>query len=129
MKLVKRSLGGFLALVCLMALVACGSSDAVKGTWKVYGMDLLGTVMTVDDLGALMGEDQVEELNTFYLTFDGAGKMSGNVGDESVEGTYEIDGSDVTITFEGESQVFTLDASEGTLTLTADGIGVIFKKS
>ena len=102
----KKFLSVICCLVILLSLAACGGGggDALKGTWEQEGTDY-GTVT---------------------WKFDGKGGFTSESDFFDNEGTYTIDGSQVTITREGDFAdpvVYDFAVSGSSLTLTAtDGL-------
>lgn len=102
----------FLSVICCLAIIlslaACGGGsgggDALKGTWEQTGTDY-GTVT---------------------WKFDGKGGFTSESDYFDNEGTYTIDGSQVTITREGDFAdpvVYDFTVSGSSLTLTStDGL-------
>ena len=86
-----------LAVAMVLALTACGSKDALAGTWT-------------GDLG-LDG--------TVTWTFDGSGKVKFENEFAKQNGTYTIEGDQVTIKLElwDEAQTFTFSVSGSSLTM------------
>ena len=77
-KTFRTVLAAVLALTMVFALSACGGGDVLKGTWT--------------------GEDP--DYGAITWTFDGSGKCTNKDDLANQEGTYVIDGSQVTVTFE-----------------------------
>ena len=101
----KKIIALLLALSLILALAACGSKDALAGTWT-------------GDLGAD---------GTVTWTFDGKGKVKFDNTFSKQDGTYTIDGDQVTIQLElwDEAQVFTFNVSGGSLTMNENsGVGL-----
>lgn len=86
-----------LAVAMVLAFAACGSKDALAGTWT-------------GDLG-LDG--------TVTWTFDGSGKVKFENEFAKQNGTYTIEGDQVTIKLElwDEAQTFTFSVSGSSLTM------------
>lgn len=86
-----------LAVAMVLAFAACGSKDALAGTWT-------------GDLG-LDG--------TVTWTFDGSGKVKFENEYAKQNGTYTIEGDQVTIKLElwDEAQTFTFSVSGNSLTM------------
>ena len=86
-----------LAVAMVLAFAACGSKDALAGTWT-------------GDLG-LDG--------TVTWTFDGSGKVKFENEFAKQSGTYTIEGDQVTIKLElwDEAQTFTFSVSGSSLTM------------
>ena len=93
----KKLVAMLLAVVMIFALAACGSKDALAGTWT-------------GDLG-LDG--------TVTWTFDGSGKVKFENEFAKQSGTYTIEGDQVTIKLElwDEAQTFTFSVSGSSLTM------------
>lgn len=86
-----------LAVAMVLAFAACGSKDALAGTWTCdLGLD--GTVT---------------------WTFDGSGKVKFENEFAKQNGTYTIEGDQVTIKLElwDEAQTFTFSVSGSSLTM------------
>lgn len=101
----KKIIALLLALSLVFALAACGSKDALAGTWT-------------GDLGAD---------GTVTWTFDGKGKVKFDNTFSKQDGTYSIDGDQVTIQLElwDEAQVFTFNVSGSSLTMNENsGVGL-----
>ena len=101
----KKIIALLLALSLVFALAACGSKDALAGTWA-------------GDLGAD---------GTVTWTFDGKGKVKFDNTFSKQDGTYSIDGDQVTIQLElwDEAQVFTFNVSGSSLTMNENsGVGL-----
>lgn len=101
----KKFVSLLLVTVMLLTLAACGSKDALAGTWT-------------GDLGAD---------GTITWTFDGNGKVKFQNVASKQGGTYTIDGDQVTITLElwDEAQTFTFSITGNTLTMNENtGVGL-----
>jgi hypothetical protein len=77
----------FVALACL-ALIACGQSG-LSGTYAAKGEGM-------------------------RLDFKSSSAVSITMAGQTAQGTYKIDGKQVTVTFEGQQAIFTID-SDGCL--------------
>ena len=101
----KKFVSMFLIISMLFLMTACGSKDALAGTWT-------------GDLG-LDG--------TVTWTFDGSGKVKFDNTFSKQDGTYTIDGNQVTIQLElwDEAQTFTFSVDGSTLTMEENsGVGL-----
>ena len=101
----KKIVSLLLIATLLLALAACGSKDALAGTWT-------------GDLGAD---------GTVTWTFDGSGKVKFDNGFSKQDGTYTIDGDQVTIQLElwDEAQTFTYAVDGSNLTMNENsGVGL-----
>ena len=109
----KKMTAMFLALVLAFSLCACsGSKDAVAGTWS-----------------ADLGDDGV-----ITWTFDGKGKCSMESIFLKQDGTYSIDGDQMTVKLElwDSETVYTFSVDGSSLTMTDNAgyaVGGTFTKS
>ena len=96
----KKVVSILLILTLVLALAACGSKDALAGTWT-------------GDLGA-------DGIVTW--TFDGKGKVKFENEFSKQDGTYTIDGDQVTISLElwDAPNVYTFSVSGNSLTMNAN---------
>lgn len=101
----KKFISMLLIAVMMLSLAACGSKDALAGTWT-------------GDLGAD---------GTVTWTFDGSGKVKFDNTFSKQNGTYTIDGNQVTIKLElwDDAQTFTFSVEGGSLTMNENsGVGL-----
>lgn len=101
----KRFVSILLLAALVLALAACGSKDALSGTWT-------------GDLGAD---------GTVTWTFDGKGGVKFDNGFAKQTGTYTISGDQVTIQLElwDAPQTFTFSVSGSSLTMNENsGVGL-----
>ncbi len=101
----KKIVSLLLIVSMFLVLAACGSKDALAGTWT-------------GDLGAD---------GTITWTFDGNGKVKFENEFSKQDGTYTIDGDQVTIQLElwDEAQTFTFSVDGSSLTMNENsGIGL-----
>ena len=93
----KKYVALFLIAVTLLTLAACGSKDALAGTWS-----------------ADLGDDGV-----ITWTFNGKGKCTMENAYMKQNGTYTIDGDQLTVTLEAWSEpstyTFSVDGSSLTM--------------
>lgn len=107
----KRILSLFLTTAMLLTLTACGSKDELAGTWSA----------------------ELEYDGVITWTFDGKGKCTMENSYMEQEGTYSIDGDQLTVELQSWSQPYTYTFSvEGdSLTMeenTGYGISGTFEK-
>ena len=103
--IMKKVFSMFLVLAMMFALAACGSKDALAGTWKA-------------DLGA----DGV-----VTWTFNGKGKCTMNNEVTDQDGTYTIDGDKLLIKVElwDEEKTYTFSVKDNQLTMDdSTGLGI-----
>ena len=81
----------FLIAVMLLTLAACGSKDALAGTWS-----------------ADLGDDGV-----ITWTFNGKGKCTMENAYMKQDGTYTIDGDQLTYTFSVDGSSLTMNENSG----------------
>ena len=101
----KKIVSLLLLAAMLLTLAACGSKDALAGTWT-------------GDLGAD---------GTVTWTFDGKGKVKFDNGFSKQDGTYSINGDQVTISLElwDAAQTFTFSVNGSSLTMNENsGVGL-----
>lgn len=114
----------FLAVIMTASLLtACGSkTNAAVGTWKATTVEASGVSVSLADYEASTG-------TTLEITFDfkSDGTVTGNMNGETVDGTYTVDGSNVSITFDGETETLTIDGNQ--MTLESEGTKIILAKS
>ena len=111
MKKVQRLIVLILALAMCFSLAACGSKDALAGTWS-----------------ADLGDDGV-----ITWTFNGKGKCTMENAYMKQNGTYTIDGDQLTVTLEAwsEPSTYTFSVDGSSLTMnenTGYGISGTFAK-
>ena len=96
----KKYVALFLIAVTLLTLAACGSKDALAGTWS-----------------ADLGDDGV-----ITWTFNGKGKCTMENAYMKQDGTYTIDGDQLTVTLESWSE-------PSTYTFSVDGSSLTMKEN
>ncbi|MFR5382515.1 MAG: DUF5640 domain-containing protein [Oscillospiraceae bacterium] len=96
----KKYVALFLIAVTLLTLAACGSKDALAGTWS-----------------ADLGDDGV-----ITWTFNGKGKCTMENAYMKQDGTYTIDGDQLTVTLEAWSE-------PSTYTFSVDGSSLTMKEN
>ena len=136
----KRALSLLLVLMLVLALFAGCSEEGktgggaatmagVAGVYKIKSMngrpfsdvieeEMEGSGMTVDEYLSIIKEyykiDSIEDMMTMTLKADGT--CSASELNESMDGTWTLEGSKVTITIDGETKVGTY--SNGTITFS-----------
>lgn len=107
----KKIIAAILTLTLILAMTACGSKDVLAGTWT-----------------AELGED-----GTITWTFNGNGKCTMENAYMKQNGTYTIDGDQLTVTLESWSDpsTYTFSVEGDSLTMnenTGYGISGTFTK-
>ena len=133
----------FIACMLLVVAAACGGSDAptqptsasVAGTWKLQTVN--GSALPY--VAAQVGADKVE-LMSDVITAVASGSFtqmtqirvtqSGQVSTQSIPdaGSYTLNGSAVTFTFNSDGSTGTGSLSGNTLTVTEDGFAFVYRK-
>ena len=137
-----RMCGAFAALILSDALSACGSdsptqptSASVVGAWNLQTVDGNGLPYVV----AQVGSDQVEitsdvlnvsENGTFTQMTHLRVTEDGQVTTDSIPdtGSYALNGSALTFTFDSDGSTGTASLSGKTLTVAAVGLALVYKK-
>ena len=107
----KKLLALFLTAVTLLTFTACGSKDALAGTWSA----------------------EIEYDGVITWTFDGKGKCTMENSFMKQDGTYNIDGDQLTVTLQSwsEPSTYTFSVDGDSLTMnenTGYGISGTFEK-
>jgi len=132
----------FIACMSLVAAAACGgdsptqpTSASVAGTWNLQTVNGSGLPYIVGQVGS----DKLElvsdvltvgESGTFTQLTEFRVTESGQVSTESVPdaGSYALNGTAVTFTFDSDGSTGTGSLSGNTLTIAAGGFALIYKK-
>ncbi|MBQ9234493.1 MAG: DUF4923 family protein [Lachnospiraceae bacterium] len=121
----KRILTAVLMLATLMILcVGCGKGKDVSGTYKLdsmAGMSVADLQKQYDELGISMN---VADMITVEIKSDDTFTMK--MDSESYSGTYKLDGDNISLTVDGDTQKGTL--KDGTLTIGEGNEQMVFKK-
>lgn len=113
-----------LAVACV-GLVAC-APNGIEGTYKFYSVEYNGTTYVVGTSEAIqMGFTT----NSIFLEVrkDGTATITNTVIDESYTGTWVLEGNSFIMTYDGDSQTFTV--SGNTIIINGDGEVVTLKKA
>ncbi|RZS92752.1 hypothetical protein [Cuneatibacter caecimuris] len=121
-----------LVLVCVLGLMACGDkkkSDAA-GSYGIQKVETGGMSMDLEQLASQMGSDgdEVSSMITLNLNEDGTFKLdvSAMGVSEAQEGTWEEKDGKITLKAEGETIEGTY--ADGLVTLSEEGMSLVFKK-
>ena len=121
----KRILTAVLMRATLMILcVGCGKGKDVSGTYKLdsmAGMSVADLQKQYDELGISMN---VADMITVEIKSDDTFTMK--MDSESYSGTYKLDGDNISLTVDGDTQKGTL--KDGTLTIGEGNEQMVFKK-
>ena len=117
----KRKLTVVLAcmLLCMLVIAGCGgSSEGVVGTWKLTSME---------SNGETVGEEMLNQASIeMTFTFEEGDQFSASLMGSTVEGTYTLEGSKLTMTVDGEPAEAEL--SGNTFVVEESDIRMIFTK-
>ena len=111
-----------MALVLTLSLTACGGSggnDLAGTTWALSSGSQGGVTIDQDTLESRFG-------GSMTYTFEEDGTVVLALGGVSVEGTWTLDGSTVSLDIQGDTGTMTLDGD--TLTMEESGVTVEFTK-
>jgi hypothetical protein len=97
------------------------AADGVVGRWVLAEATVQGQTMTVEELAAATGQT-IEVSFEFTENGDFIGS-SGGMGIGDGEGTYEVDGDQVSATVDGGTVTMTLDGNK--LTLSEEGVELV----
>ena len=116
-----------LALAMVLCLAACGGSpQGVEGSWKLKSMEMAGMSFDIDELADSAGALGIDaSAMDMSFNFKGDGTVTMSASGVSSEGTYTVSGSNVDVTFEGETMTMTFDTAAGTLTLSEPTTGAV----
>ncbi|WP_313130885.1 hypothetical protein [Anaerocolumna sp.] len=106
-------------LLCSMLLAGCSSKQktAIDNTsWALASAESLGIKINAEDIG----------IADFVIEFKTNGKVTVTANSETSEGTFKVDGDEVTIDEGGETMVFTKDGD--VLSIDQDGAILNFEK-
>lgn len=102
---------------------AGASNEAVVGSWTLTSIiSAEGESQTLEEYCAAQGVD-VSGMSCNY-TFTEDGKVTAEIGGIAAEGTYTVDGTTLTATFETGSSPYEFDAEAGTLTAVDANTGI-----
>lgn len=130
----KQVLTFLMVLAMVVSLAACGGGDgdggssggnSPVGTYQMTSMNSDGMEMTAEDLTALFGTDveitlEIKDDNSFTLD------LGFLVEDESVSGTWAMEGDSLKLSAEGDSISVTYDGK--TIVMDVDGEILTFEK-
>ena len=133
MKNMKKTIALLLVLIlCVSILASCGSG--VSGKYLLTEMTSTDgeTVKWADqvkemkDMYAGLGMDFNEEDFVFYIEFLKDGKCKMVAYGVNEEGTFKVEGKNITITISGESNTVVMNGNK--ITIEEDGAKLIFEK-
>lgn len=109
----------FIVLLFSILLVGCGSkkkTDIDNTSWVLASAESLGIELTAEAIG----------MTDFVIEFKTNGKVTVTADSETSEGTFEVDGDEVTISEGGDTMVFTKDGD--VMSIDQDGAVLKFEK-
>ena len=114
--------GSLLFLIMAAILIGCSSKQTLNGTYEIT---------SIEQDGIIYSEEALSEYGAnMTLTFSGTDTVVGKItyGDESDggDGTYQLDGETLLLTFEDETKEATL--KDGKIYLEIDGVNLILSK-
>lgn len=118
----KKVLTLMMALLVAVTLSACSGGSGISGTYELKEITASGVTVTPDDelwKTATNGQDAI-------ITLEDDNNCTVDIFGQSGSGTYEVNGSTVTITIEGDPQDFTLKDDQ--LIAEISGTSMVFEK-
>lgn len=130
MKLKKQILTFLMTLVMIVSLVACGGGEGGKNPAGVYNLTKMGSgaeEITVEEMVEIAGMDigmtlELKEDNSFVLNMG----LFADEGEDSVSGTWKMDGDSLILSAEGDDISVTYDDS--TIVMDMEGEFLTFEK-
>lgn len=127
----KQVLTFLMVLAMVISLAACGGGggsgggNSPAGTYQMTSMNSDGMEMTAEDLTAMFGTEvkmtlEIKDDNSFVLD------LGFLVEEESVSGTWEMDGDNLKLSAGGDSISVTYDGK--TIVMDMDGEVITFEK-
>ncbi len=118
----KKILTLMMSLLVALTLTACSGDSGISGTYELVQMKYNGIVVNPGDT---MWE-QATGGKSASITLNSDGSCSADIYGQTGEGTYEENGTTVTITIEGDPEDFTIKDNQ--LTAENNGVTMIFEK-
>ena len=126
----KQVLTFLMALMMIVSLAACSNgSDGqdLAGTYNLSKMSSDGEEITAEEMAEIAGTDlgvtlELTDDNNFTLNMG----IMGDEEDESISGTWKIDGDSLILNVEGEEASATYD--DKTIAMDLDGMILTFEK-
>ena len=110
-------------LAAALCLAACGAGDGLAGDWTLKEISAGGVTVSAGDLQNMGAGAEAADIS---FTFRKDGTVKASIAGEQKEGTYELEGTEVTVTTEdGLSQRMTYDAGARTLTISDAGTAYV----
>ena len=128
MKNAKKIVVAMMLVVMMLSVTACGGGNKVAGAYSFESMTEGSTTYTAQqlkDLYSQMGQE-IDIDSMFSLEMKSDNTFTMKTDDDSQSGTYTVDGDTVAMTAENETINATY--SDGTLTISEDGMTMVFKK-
>ena len=118
----KKVLALMMSLLVALTLSACSGDSGISGTYELKEMSVAGVTVTPDD--ALW--DTTTQGQEAKIILESNDNCSVDIFGQKGTGTYEVDGSTVTITIDGDPQEFTLKDNQ--LIAEIGGTSLVFEK-
>lgn len=118
----KKILTLMMSLLVALTLTACSGDSGISGTYELVQMKYNGIVVNPGD--TLW--EQATGGKSASITLNSDGSCSADIYGQTGEGTYEENGTTVTITIEGDPLDFTIKDNQ--LTAENSGVTMIFEK-
>ena len=129
-----------IVLICLFSFTlfaACGEKDEVLSgkyfvtVYEIGGMDWLAFIKSMDEMADEIGENN-PDVDDLYVEFKDGGKIvfSAEIDEEPMEGTFKVDGKNITLTVDGEEMKGIIDGNKITIEAEEDGttLKMVFEK-
>ncbi|GEM_PF-2629523 len=129
MKISKRLVAAVMLVALMFTMTACGGSkNKVTGTYSFESItegDQTYTAQQLKDLYAASGQEiNIDSMFSLEMKSDKTFTLKSD--DKTTTGTYTVDGDKVAMT--AENTTINATYSDGKLTLSDDGMTMVFKK-
>jgi hypothetical protein len=114
-----------LLVAAVIFMVTRLNGGGITGTWVISEVEMNGVLLSVEDAEAMSGQ-------TFDVSFefmrDGQVNAIVNMGgsEDGATGDYDVNGNEVAVTFDGDTQIMTLE--DGKLSVEQGGAMMILEK-
>lgn len=115
------------AMLCMLVVVGCGGGSELSGKYSISGAQAAGQEFSGDQMDTILGLIGIDDMS---FTFSGEDKVvmeaSVNGQTTSGEGTFTLDGTNLTLTFGGQEMAATYE--DGKISIEQSGATLIFSK-